>query len=203
MAQRRGRLMRLLDAISQRAGRRSPAAAPEIVMRAAPPGIAEWLDGLPPEALPEARFVARPADVAALLPDTCGLWLRGDIAALARDFAKAAACAAVEVRLESVDNDACRLFHRDHVAMRLLTTYRGPGTEWIAPEAAERALALQDGFDGTIERLPRFATGLFSGKAHPQGGVVHRSPRIAGTGTVRLLLCLTPADDGHGPGCGC
>ncbi|MBX3494321.1 MAG: DUF1826 domain-containing protein [Parvibaculum sp.] len=172
-------------------------------MRAGPPGIAEWLDGLPPEALPEARFVARPADVAVLLPAACGNGLRDDIAALAHGFAERAACREIEVRLEAVDNDACRLFHRDHVAIRLLTTYRGPGTEWIVPDEAERALGLQDKFDGAIERLPRFAVGMFSGKEHPRGGVVHRSPRVAGTGTVRLLLCLTPADDKHGPGCGC
>jgi hypothetical protein len=204
MAQRRGGLMRLLDAISQRLSRKPPmVATPEVATRAVAPGIGEWLDGLPPEALPEARFVARPDDVAALLPDACGAWLRDDIAALTRDFTKAAACDAVELRLEAVDNDACRLFHRDHVALRLLTTYRGPGTEWIAPQEAERALALQDEFDGAIERLPRFAAGIFFGKEHPTGGVVHRSPRVEGTGTVRLLLCLTPADDRHGPGCGC
>lgn len=196
--------MRLLDAISERLNLEpTAAAAPDIATRAVPCGIAEWLDALPLEALPEARFVARPDDVAALLPDTCGPWLRDDIAALVRDFAKKAACDAVELRLEAVDNDACRLFHCDHVALRLLTTYRGPGTEWIAPQDAERALALQDKFDGAIERLPRFATGVFSGKAHPLGGVVHRSPRVAGTGTVRLLLCLTPAEGEHRPGCGC
>ncbi|MBA4208683.1 MAG: DUF1826 domain-containing protein [Parvibaculum sp.] len=174
-------------------------AEPEIQTRQVPESVPQWLDALAPDDLPSARFVARAEDVAGLLPGECASWLRMDIANLARSFAARAACRDLEVRLDRIDDDACSRFHRDHVSLRLLCAYRGPGTQWVPGDEAEQALHEQQRFRGTVNELPRFAVGIFEGRNRASGGVLHRSPPILGTNVTRLLLCLTPA----GEICGC
>jgi len=175
------------------------AVAPEILCRSVPGEIVEWLDALAPDALPSARFIAPAERIGDELPKGCVPWLRNDIAALARDFAARAGGGELEVRLECIDDDACSRFHQDHVSMRLLSTYRGPGTQWVAPGEADLALRRQRDFRGTVHEMPRFSVGIFAGRHDASGGVVHRSPPILGTNLTRLLLCLTPAAEG----CGC
>lgn len=174
-------------------------AAPEILIRQVPESVPQWLDALAPDDLPSARFVARAEDVAGLLPGECAPWLRMDIANLARSFAVRAGCRELEVRLDRIDDDACSRFHRDHVSLRLLCAYRGPGTQWVPDAEAEQALREQQRFRGTVNELPRFSVGIFEGRNHASGGVLHRSPPVFGTDVTRLLLCLTPADEI----CGC
>ena len=114
-----------------------------------------------------------------------------DIAKLIQVFSRITAKARVDVRLERVDDDACWKFHRDSVDARLLTTYRGPTTEWVQPEHGERAILEQQSFTGPLEHLGAHDVALFKGtKADTGRGIVHRSPPIVGTGYTRLLLCL-------------
>ena len=97
----------------------------------------------------------------------------------------------VDIRLEAIGHDSCWKFHRDQVPARLLTTYRGPGTEWVHPQDGDTAIAEQKSFPGPIENLPTHHVGLFKGGLAEDGtGIVHRSPPIIGTGVSRLLLCL-------------
>ena len=44
----------------------------------------------------------------------------------------------IKLRLETTDKDGCRRFHVDRTRLRLLCTYRGPGTEWLADEQVDR-----------------------------------------------------------------
>ncbi|MEE3625781.1 DUF1826 domain-containing protein [Nitrospirillum sp. BR 11752] len=170
------------------------------------PGAAldPWLDALPAERLPHGRFLARLGDVDAALATL----LRGteapaaltvDITDLCRRFLAVAGGEWIDVRLEAVGGDACWKFHRDHVRLRLITTYRGPGTQIVAPADAARALADQRRYHGPLHEMPRHAVALFKGcgptgcgggPAGEEDGVVHRSPSVAGTGQVRLVLCL-------------
>lgn len=113
-----------------------------------------------------------------------------DIVALARRFARLANDELVDVRLELVSRDACWKFHRDQVTFRMIVSYTGPGTQWVAPADAPAALAAQRGYEGPLHAVPVGAVAIFRGAAGPGGGVVHRSPPIAGTGTRRLLLCI-------------
>ena len=191
--------MNMLAAFRARPAPRPASAEPELLHREVPEGIPEWLDALRPDDLPAARFVAPVERIAEELPKECLPWLRMDIAAIAHAFARRAECAELEVRLERVDDDACSRIHQDHVSMRLLSTYRGPGTQWVAPAEAEQARRLQGRFDGRVHEMPRFSVGIFTGQKHSSGGVLHRSPPILGTNVTRLLLCLTPA----GEICGC
>ena len=173
--------------------------------RAPPAHIAAWLDALPPAALPACRLLLRPRQASRALREALGLeasgaspelrWLADDVAALVRRFAEVAAEPAVDVALKVVENDSCWRFHRDHTLLRLLTTYRGPGTQWVPAPRAEQALREQRAYHGGLIEAPRFAVALFHGALAPAagaaaGGVVHRSPPIAGQGIARLLLRL-------------
>lgn len=176
--------------------------------RPEPHGLAAWLDALPPERLPEGHFVGPAACVPVRIAALCDLVgladgaerrdLVADISLLALLFAELIGDPDVDLRLEAVDHDSCWRFHRDHVGLRLNTTYRGPGTQWPPPGEASRALRAQRRYRGPLNEMAPFAVGVFKGveRAGP-GAVVHRSPPVEGTGQIRLFLCLNEVrDDG-------
>ncbi len=169
--------------------------------RALPLSMQTWLERMDASCLPDLRVLVRPCDLRlALQPhlDDCGMppgdmrdLLIGDVDDLVSGYSRIARTDLVDVRLERVSHDACWKFHRDCVEARLLTTYRGPTTEWVQPIHAERALREQKRFKGPIEHLRIHDVAIFKGScAGPGSGIVHRSPPIAGTGRTRLLLCL-------------
>ena len=169
--------------------------------RALPLCLQTWLERLDASSLPEVRVLVQPSDLRrAVEPklddfgmppgDMLDLLLR-DIDDLVAAFARITRSDLVDVRLERVSHDACWKFHRDCVEARLLTTYRGPATEWVQPIHAERALREHKRFKGPLERLRIHDVAIFKGSCAGAGsGIVHRSPPIAGTGQTRLLLCL-------------
>lgn len=103
------------------------------------PALVEQLDSLAFSELPRARFTTQPdsAEIsvqAALVDTVCGDEvllgaLTADIESLIARFARATNSSEIEVRLEAICDDACRLFHTDRMRARLVTTYLGPGTE--------------------------------------------------------------------------
>jgi hypothetical protein len=144
-----------------------------------------------------------PKDLLPAVPKRLAPW-RG---ALMRDLARALAfyrehaldLAEVRVRLEIERRDRCRLFHTDRIGLRLLSTYLGPGTEWVPEIALDRA-ALGSGDNSKIAPRPEevrhlhpFWVGLFKGDLHPDcrgRGSVHRSPPIERRRGVRILLTI-------------
>jgi hypothetical protein len=168
--------------------------------RAWDPALNCRIDALGFRDLPRARFMSRPetaeVDVAAAFADVhCPdevvmAALTVDIESLICRYADATGATEVDVRLEAIQDDACRLFHADRVRARLVTTYRGPGTEWVTPEDASAALRSPETFSGAIQQMPRYAVGLFPGSLAPKGALVHRSPRNSTTGELRLFLCI-------------
>ena len=169
--------------------------------RTLPLRLRTWLERMDASQLPDMRVLVRPSDLRrAMEPqlDDCGLppgamrdLLLGDVDDLVSAFAGITRADLVDVRLQRVSHDACWKFHRDCVETRLLTTYRGPATEWVRPRDAARALREQRAYDGPLERLGPHDVAVFKGSAAGRGGgIVHRSPRIAGTGRTQLLLVL-------------
>ena len=151
---------------------------------------------------PTSRTFSR--DVKKLLFDT-GLdpsafpnWL-ADMTLLAGLFFEFSGRRRVMVRIETTNDDGCRRYHVDRSALRMLCTYRGPGTEWLAEaqvnHAALDATAPNEDIVqfGAPFRMSTFAVGLFKGSLYPEiagRGLVHRSPSIAGTGQLRVRFCL-------------
>jgi hypothetical protein len=93
----------------------------------------------------------------------------------------------LRVRLESVCSNGCRLFHSDLVALRMITTYRGPGTEWLPASAvdARAASRLENRHVLDPSAVRRLGTGdvaLMKGDRYPGHvghGLMHRSPPAA------------------------
>ncbi len=152
------------------------------------PALAALLDELDPALIGrvriEAPLRALGDALAEAVPERRLQPLREDALTCARLLAQIAGVVAVRLRLECVVDDACRRFHADNVALRLLCTYLGPGTEWLPdPAAPDR-----------IRRVPTIAVALLKGRAWGDGGeaCVHRSPPIVGRGVRRLLLAVDP-----------
>lgn len=194
----------------------APGVGIAIWQRSGAPALARELAGLPSDPFSDLRATLSPDALPDRLGDTLGRLLAAagadpgalphwiaDLAGLTERFlALAAALPAprpVTLRLETLTQDGCRRFHVDRTRLRLLCTYRGPGTEWLARRQVDRAAldnhlpneAIARG--GTARRLQPFWVGVMKGADFPGeegGGQVHRSPPIAGTGAIRLLACL-------------
>lgn len=134
--------------------------------------------------------------LAAKLPAAAPLGLLVDIRRLAVLFAAVAATGgALRIRLEAITGPACHRWHADAVGLRLLCTYRGPGTEWLPIAGGARAARDLDPKAPPCER-GRIATGAVAilkgeGFAGNAGfGCIHRSPPAGPGERARLLLCL-------------
>jgi hypothetical protein len=160
----------------------------ELFMATVEPG-AGALDGLEaalPAADGRALFVADVARWAEVLADLTG-------------------APRVGVRLVSLTAPMCPRFHVDNVTVRLVTTYVGPGTEWLDDADVDRRwLArgpdetsglLRDG--ATVQSCRPFDLAFMKGEAwptHHARGVVHRSPAGCDEARPRLVLTLDPLD---------
>lgn len=169
-----------------------------IWQRSLPDPLTAWLNTLPADALPQERFVAAAPMCEKILrelwPDsghTSGMarHIVRDMAHLCRLFAELMGIHDIHVRLEAVTGNACKKFHVDFVQARLISTYRGPGSEW--------GYAAPDQTPTVIHQMQTGDVALFKGRLFPgfvSPKVLHRSPPIAGTGMTRLVLCLDLAE---------
>lgn len=178
-----------------------PETAMAVWERRIPFVLRTWSSELPADCLPHGRVLIAPWEARAAIDGIFALSgtpisrggsaFRTDVADLVRRFAEASGRSRVDLRIEHVRHDACWKFHRDHVRLRMICTYRGPGTEYVPCTFYTEALRQQLEYGGPILAVPRFAVALFKGKtASPDGAVVHRSPPIAGLGLSRLVVCL-------------
>ncbi|WGF90354.1 DUF1826 domain-containing protein [Marinivivus vitaminiproducens] len=169
--------------------------------RTLPSAFNQWLADLPPDRLPDGRVlvdlghvcpaVASLIDQARMPAGAMRDTLFLDIVDLAERFARITGMGRIDIRLQAIGGRACWRFHRDRVVARMLTTYRGMGTDWIAPSDSQRALDEQAAFAGPIHRMPEHAVSVFKGDVTDSGqGIVHRSPPVSGDTECRLLLCL-------------
>ena len=160
----------------------------------------DWIDRFDPALLPRARMVVQPGAVRDAVCHSCDMagapdcperrLLVDDIAALAHGFAQIMRSPYLRVRLDVVNTDACRKFHVDAVAARLICTYRGTGTQYGISTSADDP--------EQVFAVPTGAPIMLRGKQWPEdppSGLVHRSPPIAETGETRLLLVLDPIYD--------
>jgi hypothetical protein len=176
--------------------------------RPAKAAITMELSELQAHQLPDVRCHTSPTsfddDISALLqrqaldPSAFGNW-RSDLRQLADLFFEITQGRDVTVRLETTATDGCQRFHVDQTHLRLLCTYRGPGTEWLPDAQVDRAAQANGAPNNGIIRFGRpsqfksFWVGILKGGAYPDNsgrGLVHRSPPIAGSGQTRVLFCL-------------
>lgn len=162
--------------------------------RSPPSDLARWLASTPIGRWPRGRMLVQSHDIEwafaeMVRPDASAL--ASDMADLTERFCAIAAAPQVDIRVETLSHDGCWKFHYDNVALRLITTYRGPGTQWVAATDSAHALAEQRAYAGPVQEISCHAVGLFKGTATGSArAVVHRSPPIARTGSTRLVLVL-------------
>lgn len=114
-------------------------------------------------------------------PDIVHQHVRDDVGQMI--MASAERSPSYTLRLEHVCDDACRKFHKDRTDIRIITTYRGRGTEWVDVASAES--------EPPIHRLEPFEFGAFLGKrADTHQRILHRSPPIEPADLSRLVLVL-------------
>ncbi|WP_162233743.1 DUF1826 domain-containing protein [Sphingomonas sp. Leaf17] len=120
--------------------------------------------------------------------------LATDITMLGDLLAQMLDCDRLAIRLEVVDTDACRRFQADYVTARLICTYAGPATQWLANVDAAALLGGAVTDDLPIRQLATGDVAIFKGREwSPDQAIVHRSPPVAGTGRQRLVLVIDTA----------
>lgn len=107
------------------------------------------------------------------------------------------------LRVDTLDRAMCPRFHTDKVIVRLITTYSGPGTEWLPSMYADRRALGTDracqfqapgGITKSADNIRRMGAGdvaLLKGEAwegNEGRGVIHRSPAMENMDSKRLVL---------------
>lgn len=159
-----------------------------------------WIDDLDPAVLPDARLILQPYTVREAVSHLCdqaGMpggkhrdMFVDDVAALADGFAATMATPYLRLRLDVVNDNACRKFHMDAVTARLVCTYRGTGTQY--------GISSDGGDPKRVYTVPAGSPIILRGTRWPDAppsGLLHRSPPIEGTGETRLVLVLDPVCD--------
>jgi hypothetical protein len=114
------------------------------------------------------------------LRPACSAKLADDMADLALGFMARFEQKRVELRIDLADEQSCPKFHCDNVDVRMVTTYAGPGTEYVYANEP-----------GTIHRAAPGALVFLKGHRHPThtDSVHHRSPPVR-RGVRRLTLAI-------------
>lgn len=166
------------------------------------PSVAnEWLKHLAPDQLPQGRVLANCKTIekavgsffvnCAAKDGEAARCLEQDIIKLANIYSDIAKTDTVDIRLDAIQHDACWKFHLDQVALRMVTTYIGAGTQYVVAEHADEALRQQKAYSGPLKKIPEQAVAIFKGAhSRPGAGILHRSPPANSFSGTRLLLCI-------------
>ena len=129
-----------------------------------------------------------------------------ELTALVDLFATLTDSQTVGLRVTATDRAICPRFHSDQVGLRLLCSWLGEGTEWLAEEDVIREPAelsdLSARFTagpvrpgGVVRQMSPFAVGVFKGELWPENhgrGAKHRSPQPIGR---RVFVSLIGGGD--------
>jgi Protein of unknown function (DUF1826) len=138
------------------------------------------------------------------LPKVSRAWLERDTHALLQLMFDVSDGRAVTLEFGIVRSDQCRKFHVDYLRYRLITTYVGPGTEWVPNACVDRGVLLEPPEDSdqanahivkdqaAIQRAAPGDVLLMKGARHTHAlGLVHRSPPVEHLGVRRVVLVLS------------
>jgi hypothetical protein len=118
--------------------------------------------------------------------------LQKDVQDLLHIFSDVTNAATFKVLLVVVNTNMCRKFHTDINDLRLLCTYYGPGTLWLAEKDATQYDTDNDElYTENAQQVKAGQVAILKGALYPADNVsacVHRSPTVEETGERRLLL---------------
>ncbi|MXS85419.1 DUF1826 domain-containing protein [Nitrosomonas sp. HPC101] len=142
------------------------------------------------------------------LPDGSGRnTLADDIHQLSILYHDLLGCSTIGLRLEVLHGAMCPRFHVDRTGIRMVCTYRGPGTEWIDDDIQADRTKLGSGANGlpdtesglfatdetSIEAASCFDVVLLKGtlwQGNAGQGAIHRSPAVMPSDNPRILLVI-------------
>jgi hypothetical protein len=122
-----------------------------------------------------------------------------DIAFLKEILCELLGCPAVGLRIARLTHAMCPGWHIDRVGLRLICTYRGPGTQWLDNQAVDRDRAnLARMTDSECAQAGPGDVVLLKGTLWQENrdlGAIHRSPEIGAGACPRTLVTLDPLWD--------
>ncbi|MDW3192922.1 MAG: DUF1826 domain-containing protein [Cytophagales bacterium] len=114
-----------------------------------------------------------------------------DILNLVRLFDDVVKGESYRLLFSTVSGNMCRKFHTDINDLRLICTYFGEGTLWVAEDESSKVKEDDSINDEYIHQANAGDVLILKGALHPEGNpVLHRSPAIEENGSRRLLLRL-------------
>ncbi|MCG8039126.1 MAG: DUF1826 domain-containing protein [Candidatus Thiodiazotropha taylori] len=119
-----------------------------------------------------------------------------DLAFLGEVVCELMGCSEVGLRLARIDRAMCPGWHIDRTSIRLVSTYQGPGTEWLDDQSVERAdLNSERHQNNSYVKAAEGEIVLLKGALWQDNealGAVHRSPELAPDSTLRTVVTLDP-----------
>ncbi len=118
--------------------------------------------------------------------------LLDDIRSLVQLFQEVVRGDSCRLLFSTVSGNMCRKFHTDINDLRLLCTYIGEGTLWVAEDENNKIVDVEEPInENRIHQADAGDILILKGALHPEGNpVLHRSPAIEATRGKRLLLRL-------------
>ena len=124
--------------------------------------------------------------------------IKNDVISLLNLFKEITKSNGYRILLATINSNMCRKFHTDINDLRMLCTYKGPGTLWLSENNINRKALESRCENNNIvldeNKIKQAKTGsvvLLKGALYPKEGtnaIVHRSPTIEESGKKRLLL---------------
>jgi hypothetical protein len=118
--------------------------------------------------------------------------LQKDAQSLLQVFSEVTKASTFKMLLSVVNTNMCRKYHTDINDLRLLCTYHGPGTLWLAESETKQYESDDDTeVDERARQVEAGQVTILKGALYPADNVsacVHRSPTVEETGERRLLL---------------
>ncbi|MCC5856031.1 MAG: DUF1826 domain-containing protein [Idiomarina sp.] len=174
-----------------------------IWQRALPHEVTTYAQFLQRTQWPQQRFLTTAQNVADILSDalpsdsasaaTRTAFIR-DVALLAEMYSCLFDVQDVGIRLARLSTAMCPKFHTDKLGCRLITTYAGLGTEWLANDVIQRTTSgkVMTSVDAPVQHLNAGDVALFKGDGWADaafGGIVHRSPAVPES-DARVVLTI-------------
>lgn len=129
------------------------------------------------------------------------VWLMDDLQRLGEIFCIVSGETGWQARFETVTDRACPRLHEDATPLRMITTYLGPGTEWLfASEAADDLDVRKASTRARLRTVAPGAVALIKGskalRAEDDALVLHRSPAASRARPRHVCVIDRPA---HAP----
>ncbi len=148
--------------------------------------------------------------LATLAPSLRAQWAQ-DIAQLLDLFCEAAGSEHITIKLGTSTRTDCPVFHTDYVPLRMICTYAGAGTEYLAEHDVQRASLgqgagcsaqvandriMKEG--AVVRRVDAFSVAFCKGATWPGNrgrGLVHRSPVFVEGMPARIKLTVDTIEE--------